>query len=163
MFRRLRKILTSASLLNIFKAYAQSKINYGLSIWGCTTEVNPNHVQRIENLLAMIICNNFDYIHSSGIGLVRSLKFQTIRGRRDRFLCVLIFKCIHGLAPHYLRIDVTMHVDIHGYDTRSAENMDVYIPQSTKEIYKRSFLYKVVHYGISCPVGQRIRERHWAI
>ena len=117
-------------------------------------------MQRIQNLLAMIICNNFDYIHSSGIGLVRSLKFKTIRGRRDRFLCVLIFKCIHGLAPQYLRIDVTMHVDIHGYDTRSAENMDlyiyIYIPQYTKEIYKRSFLYKVVHYGISSPVGQRI-------
>ena len=53
-----------------------------------------------------------------------------------------MFKCIHGLAPHYLSNDVTMHVDIHGYDTRSAENMDLYIPRWAKEIYKRSFLYK---------------------
>ena len=44
MFRRLRKILPSALLLNIYKTYVQSKIDYGLSIWGCTTEVN---VQRI--------------------------------------------------------------------------------------------------------------------
>ena len=85
---------------------------------------------------------NFDYIHSRGIDLVRSLKLQTIRERRDYFLCVLMFKCIHGLAPHYLSNDVTMHVDIHGYDTRSAENMDLYIPRCAKEIYKRSFLYK---------------------
>ena len=35
-----------------------------------------------------------------------------------------------------------MHVDIHGYDTRSAENMNKYIPRCAKEIYKRSFLYK---------------------
>ena len=50
-------------------------------------------------------------------------------------------KCIHGLAPHYLSNDATIHVDIHGYDTRSAENMDLYIPRCTKEIYK-SFSYK---------------------
>ena len=142
MFRRLRKILPSALLLNIYKTYVQWKIDYGLSIWGCTTEVNLNRVQRIQNLLARIICNNFDYIHSRGIDLVRSLKLQTIRERRDYFLCVLMFKCIHGLAPHYLSNDVTMHVNIHGYDTRSAENMDLYIPRCTKEIYKRSFSYK---------------------
>ena len=127
---------------NIYKTYVQSKIDYGLSIWGCTSEVNLNRVQRIQNLLARIICNNFDYIHSRGIDLVRSLKLQTIRERRDYFLCVLMFKCIHGLAPHYLSNDVTMHVDMHGYDTRSAENMDLYIPRCTKEIYKRSFSYK---------------------
>ena len=67
MFRRLRKILPSALLLNIYKTYVQSKIDYGLSIWGCTTEVNLNRVQRIQNLLAKIICDNFDYIHSRGI------------------------------------------------------------------------------------------------
>ena len=142
MVRRLRKILPSALLLNIYKTYVQSKIDYGLSIWGCTTDVNLNRVQRTQNLLARIICNNFDYIHSRGIDLVRSLKLQTIRERRDYFLCVLMFKCIHGLAPHYLSNDVTMHVDMHGYDTRSAENMDLYIPRCTKEIYKRSFSYK---------------------
>ena len=32
-------------------------------------------------------------------------------------------------------------VDIHGYDTRSGENMDLYMPRVTKDIYKRSFSY----------------------
>ena len=64
MFRRLRKILPSALLLNIYKTYVQSRIDYGLSIWGCTTEVNLNRVQRNQNLLARIICDNIDYIHS---------------------------------------------------------------------------------------------------
>ena len=140
MFRRLRKIIPSALLLN--KTYVQSKIDYRLSIWGCSTEVYLNRVQRSQNLLARIICNNFDYIHSRGIDLVRSLKLQTIRERRDHFLCLLMFKCIHGLTHYFLSIDVTMHVDIQGYDTRSAENMDLYITRCTKEIYKRNLLYK---------------------
>ena len=113
-------------------------MDHGLSIWGGTTEVNLNRVQQIQNLLARIMCNSFDYIHSRGIDLVRPLKLQTIRERRDHFLCVLMFKSIHGLSPHYLSIDVTMHVDIHGYDTRSAENVDLYIPRCTKEIHKIS-------------------------
>ena len=79
MFRRLRKILPSALLLNIYKAYVQSNIDYELSIRGCAAEVNLNllnRVQRIQNLLARIICNNFDYIHSRGIYFVRSLKLR---------------------------------------------------------------------------------------
>ena len=90
---------------------------------------------------ARMICNNYDYINTRGIDLVKSLKLQAIREHRDYFLCVLMFKCIHGLAPHYLSNDVTMVVDIHGYDTRSSENMDLYVPRCTKELCKRSFLY----------------------
>ena len=125
-----------------YKSNVQSKIDYGLSIWGCTTEASLDRKQIIQNLLARIICNNFDYINSCGIEMVRTLRLQTIRERRDYFLCILMFKCIHGFAPHYLCNDVTMSIDINGYDTRSAENMDLYLPLCSREIYKRSFLYK---------------------
>ena len=57
-------------------------------------------------------------------------------------LCTIMSKCSHGLAPHYLSNAVTMHFDIHGYDTRSGDNMNLYLPHCSKEIYKRSFLYK---------------------
>ena len=53
-----------------------------------------------------------------------------------------MFKCIHGLAPHYLSNGVTMHVDIHGYDTKSAENMDLYIYTTVHQgdLYKKFFV-----------------------
>ena len=35
-----------------------------------------------------------------------------------------------------------MVVDVHGYNTRSSENMNSYVPKYTKEICKRSFAYK---------------------
>ena len=37
---------------------------------------------------------------------------------------------------------VTKYVGINGYDTRSAENMDSYLPRCSKRIYKISFLFK---------------------
>ena len=38
--------------------------------------------------------------------------------------------------------DVTMVVDIHGYNAGSSANMNLYVPRCTKELCKRSFLYK---------------------
>ena len=135
MFRRLRKILPSQLLFNIYKSYVQSKIDYGLSIWCCTTEANLDRIQRIQNLLARIMWNNLDGINFRGIEMVRTLRFHTIRERRGYFLCILMFECIHGLAPHYPCNDVTMYIDINGYDTRSAENMELYLPGCSREIY----------------------------
>ena len=120
----------------------QSKIDYGLSIWGCITEANLDRIKKNQNLLARIMYKNFDYIIFRGIEMVGTLRLQTIRERRDYFLCILMYKCIHGLAPHYLCNDVTMYIDINGYDTRSAENMDLYLPRWWRDIYNRSFLYK---------------------
>ena len=74
MFGRLRKIIPSQLLLNIYKSYVQSKIDYGLTIWGCTTEANLDRIQRIQNLLARIMCNNFDYINFCGIEMVQTLR-----------------------------------------------------------------------------------------
>ena len=142
VLRRLNKIFPKQLLLKIYKSYVQSKLDYGLSIWGCTTEGNLDRVQRIQNFCARIMCKNYDYINTRGIDLVKSLKIQTIRQRRDYFLSVLMFKAIHGLAPHYVCNDVTMVVDVHGYNTRSSENMNLYVPKYTKEICKRSFVYK---------------------
>ena len=51
-----------------------------------------------------------------------------------------MFKCIHGLAPHHLSRDVTMVVDILGYNAKSSENMDPYVPKYIKE-YKGSILW----------------------
>ena len=65
------------------------------------------------------MCKNYDYINTRGIDNVNQLKIQTIRQRRDYFLSALMFKVIHGLAPHYLCNDVTMIIDVYGYNTRS--------------------------------------------
>ena len=71
MFRRVRKILPSKLLLNIYKSYVQSKIDYELSECSCTTEAN--RIQRIQNWLTIIMCNEFDYLNFHAIEMVRTL------------------------------------------------------------------------------------------
>ena len=142
VLRRLNKIFPKQLLIRVYKSYMQSKLDYGLSIWECTTEGNLDRVQKIQNFCARIICKNYDYINRRGIDLVESLAIQTIRQRRDYFLSVLMFKHIHGLAPHYLCNDVTMIADVHDYNTRSSENRNLYEPKCNKELCKRSFAYQ---------------------
>ena len=101
VLRWFNKIFPKQLLLKMYKSYIQSQLDYGLSIRGCTTEVNLDRTQRIQNFCARIICKNYDFINTRGIYLVDSLKIQTIRQRRDYFLSVLMFKAIHALAPHY--------------------------------------------------------------
>ena len=55
----------------------------------------------------------------------------------------------------YMYRRFTMYVDKHGYDARSAENVDLYIPRCSKEFCKRSVCLRVVHCGISCPRGSK--------
>ena len=53
----------------------------------------------------------------------------------------MMFKSIHGIAPDYLSDRVIMNVDMYGYDTRSVNNMNVYLPRVNKEPYKNSLMY----------------------
>ena len=77
----LNQIFAKQLLLKLYKSYIQSKLEYELYIWGCATHGN-NH------------------FNTRGIVLVKPLELQTIREHRDHFLCVLMFKYIHSLAPH---------------------------------------------------------------
>ena len=75
---RLRRIFPRSLLLQVYKSYIQSKMEYGLTIWGCTSDTNLGKIQRIQSLAARIITGNFGYIHSGGVDIIRSLHLQTI-------------------------------------------------------------------------------------
>ena len=102
LLRRLRDIFPQNLLLRVYKSYIQPKLDYGLTIYGCTNQENLTLLQRLQNHAARLILGNFDYINFRGIELVKSLGLYTIEERRDYFLATLMFKSIHGLAPAYL-------------------------------------------------------------
>ena len=138
---RLRRIFPMNLLLQVYKIYIQPRLDYGITLYGCSTQKNIELVQRVQNHAARLIMGNFDYINCREIDLVKRLDLYTIRERRDYFLTSLMFKAINGISPHYLSDRIDMHFDIHGYNTREAGSMNVYLPAVHKEIYRNSFLY----------------------
>ena len=92
-------------------------------------------------MAARIICNNYDYINTRGIGLVNQLGWQNITDRIAYLSANLMFKCIHGLAPKYLEDNIDMMCDIIPYNSRSSYTLNVLLPKCNSEFYKRSFKY----------------------
>ena len=112
LLRRLRAIFPQNLLLQVYKSYIQPMLDYGLTLYGCTTQDNLTLVQRKQNHAARLILDNFDYINFRGIEVVKSLGLYTIEERRDYFLATLIFKSIHGLALAYLCNQAVMNFDV---------------------------------------------------
>ena len=152
LLRRLRPIFPRKLLLQIYKSYIQPKFDYGITIYGCTTQQNLNLVQRLQNHAARLITGNFDYINTRGIDLVKSLGLYTIVERRDYFLASLMFKSIHGLAPFYLSNQITMNFDISGYNTEALTPWTFIYQEYTKILTKIVFCIKEDKFGIVFPI-----------
>ena len=97
---RAKRILPAYLLLKIYNSVIQPSFDYGITIWGNTTESNLAKVQHIQNYAARIVTRNFDYKNYRGIDLVHSLGWMNIKQRFEYFQCILMFKYIHGMSQH---------------------------------------------------------------
>ena len=126
--------------MQVYKNYTQPRLDYGITLYGCSTQENIDLVQRVQNHATRLITGNFDYINCCGIDLVKSLNLYNIRDRRDYFLTIMMFEAIHGIAPTYLSDRIVINFDENGYDTRGSD-MDLYLPTLRREAYRNSFMY----------------------
>ena len=141
LLRRLRRIFPKNLLLQVYKSYIQPRLDYGITLYGSSTQKNIDLVQRVQNHAARLVTGNFDYINSRGIDLVKGLNFYTICERRDYFLLTLMFKAIHGIAPNYLSDWIDMHFDIHGITPEKLVQWTFIFQLCTKRCTRIVFLY----------------------
>ena len=135
---QLRKSGADFSLLLIFyKTFILSKIDFGISAWGCTTEKNLNKVQRLQNRAARHILGIYDYRNVRGLDLVNRLGLPTVTERKNYFLRKLVIEATRGFAPQHLCNLITMRIDLHPHNTRSQVSDDVHIPLVRKEIFQK--------------------------
>jgi hypothetical protein len=137
---RVKNIVTKDMMLTIYRSIIQPTIDYAITVWGHTTMENISKIQRLQNMAARIILDNFDYVNVRGINLVKQLKWMNITERIIYFEQLLMFKCIHGMAPDYLSNEITMEIEIRNINTRS-HDMNVYIPFPNNEFSKKSLFY----------------------
>ena len=67
---------------------------------------------------------------------------MNVHQRRDYFMSILMFKCIHGLAPDYLCNEITMQNEISERTTRSLSSFKVHVPYASIECFKKYFIYR---------------------
>ena len=57
-------------------------------------------------------------------------------------MSLLVYKCIHGLAPCYLSGRLTFSNSIHSYNNRFANDHNLIYPKTSTSYYKSSFDYQ---------------------
>ena len=142
LLRRLSKILPKNILSKIYFSCIQPHIDYGCTVWGNTSVLNMQNVQRLQNTAARIILKQYDYINYRGSDLVKELGWKNFNDRCNFLTAKLMFKCLHGKAPHYLEDNIDMLCDIMPFNSRSKYTMDLLIPHHNSEQFKTSFRYR---------------------
>ena len=142
LLNRLSYILPRKSLKIVYNCLFQSKIDYCLTVWGHCSKKNLNLIQKIQNRAARIITLNTRNNDVRTSNLLKELGWMSILNRLKYFMSLLVYKCIHGLAPCYLSGRLTFSNSIHSYNTRFANDHNLIYPKTSTSYYKSSFDYQ---------------------
>ena len=125
--KHLRKLFNNQMLMYIYNTYVQPIIDYGITIWGHAPSVELNKIQRLQNMCARIILDNFDF-NIRGIDLVKKLKWMNVKERIHYFTCILMYKCVNNTAPIYLQNEISLKKDLNFRVGLRASPYEIYIP-----------------------------------
>ena len=137
---RIKYPLDRNTLLNVINALVFSKLYYCSSVWSSTTKKNINKLQNVQNFPARIITRSQKFDHIAPV--LKDLKWLSVESMLTYRDCILVFKCLRGLAPDYLAKKVKKRFEIHNKDTRNKNKMD--IPGYRTAAGQITFYYRAV-------------------
>jgi len=112
--------------------------------------MNLERIQHLQNRIARVILNNFDFVNTRGIDLVCKLGIMTVKQRRDYFMALLMYKSIHGLAPNYLCNEITMEIEVANRTSRHINENDAHVPMLNWKLPNIVYRVKDQIYGTNC-------------
>lgn len=144
-FSTLRQIKTVASflplksLITLVTSLVFSKLDYCNSVLAGLPKSSTRRLQSVINAAARLVKRARKYDRISPI--LQELHWLKIDCRIDFKLALLVFKCLHKLAPLYLRSDVTRVSDVQSRRRlRSSSSSSLIIPAARlKSAGDRSF------------------------
>ena len=97
---RIRKYLSADSFKRLVNTLVTSRIDYTNSILYGSTDYDLNKLQRLQNTAARLIkgAKKNDHI----MPILEEIHWLPIRYRIQFKILLLVYKCLHGLAPQYL-------------------------------------------------------------
>jgi hypothetical protein len=148
----MKKFLNKQLLCRYYGCFIQPLIDYGITIWSSGQKQMLNKVQRLQNHCARLVSNNFDYISTRGIDLIRELNWMTIDERSKYFMCIMAFKALHGLAPQYISNEFTYREDV-GLRTSDKTKYDIFLPSFESNMKDKSVFIRSAKLWNSLPTA----------
>jgi hypothetical protein len=126
---------TSKLLMQIL---VSSRMDYGNSQLAGTAKCHTNKIQRIQNMACRVIFKLRKYDHISGY--LQQLHWLKVEERIVYKLALLVFKCMHGLAPEYLTDLISFS---HGRQLRSSMRNKLPVAKCRLSLVQNSSFHSV--------------------
>ena len=155
MLRRAHKVLPKATCLMLYNTIVLPLFDYCSSVWDSCGSGSKVYLDKLNRCAACII-------EGRTIGaddLKSTLSWPSLQARREYLKCVLVFKCLHGMAPSYMCLlsEFKHALEIHSYNTKHHDLLRP--PLAKTSNYQRSFRVNGAHTNNALPRNIRqIRE-----
>ena len=136
MLKRAKCFLPVQSLRLLYNSLVLPRFDYCSIIWSNRFHAHTNKLRKIQKRAARIILNKtYD---TPSADLFTSLKWMTLDKRFELSRVMMIYKCVHNLAPSYLQVDLINPNEVHEHDTRQSASGCLRVPRFHTECYKCS-------------------------
>ena len=133
--KRIRPFLTVKATEDLVRALVTSRIDYCNSLLSGLTQKSLGMLQRVQNFSARIVLQLPRRAHITPA--FYCLHWLPVELRIPFKLLSLVFQCLNGLAPDYLKSLLVHHVPVR--PLRSSENLlELDVPQFRTETYGRA-------------------------
>ncbi len=136
ILRKVRKFVPNGTLKLIYNATVQPHFDYCDVVYDSASQTNKDRLQRLQSRAARILTGSAPM--TSRNSMFKQLNWLSLQNRRIFNKCVLVFKCLHNLAPRYLIQNYSLNSEMHSYNTRSAKKLHTDI--ASTQYYANSFL-----------------------
>lgn len=141
--RKTCKLSQRQSTATLVHAFVTSRVDYWCCLLANAPQLWTDKLQRVLNAAARIITNTGKYDRRLSNIMRNDLHWLNIPQRIVYRRCVMVYKCLHGLAPPYLADLCCLVSGTEGRrQLRSAAHGDLVVPRFKLSTYgKRAFSY----------------------
>ena len=155
--RQVRGSLTAGSLQTLVHAFISSRLDYCNSLLYGASDGLLAKLQSVQNAAARLITGSRKFDHITPV--LRDLHWLPVRQRIIFKIALLVFKCLHGLAPPYLADLCKPVADVAGRrHLRSADTTTLLVPRYRTVLGSRNFAIAGPLVWNSLPVDLRSRD-----
>jgi hypothetical protein len=132
---RIRNYISQDAASLLVHAFITSRLDYGNALLAGLSASLISKLQRIMNIAARIVTRTKKFDHITPV--LKHLHWLPVCKRIDFKIALLVFKCIHHLAPFYLCNLISLHRP--SRSLRSSNLNLLSVPRFNTNIHRRSF------------------------
>ena len=119
--KHIQNTLTQSACQTLVQGLVMAHLHYANALYFGLPDIDVNRLQRVQNIAARLILGKTN--QDSITECLRELHWLPIRARIDFKILVLVYKCLWGNAPKYLKNLITLN-PVNRQGLRSKKKID---------------------------------------